>query len=328
MQLETCYPTSANRSKASKRLAPSVIQNPKRMYIAYMQAFDYINATTIEQAVAVMYREGDMARPLAGGTDIIVQLREGRRQAKYVVNIKNIPRLNGLEWQPGGALLIGAATPMHRIYGDKQIAAAFPGLMDAFALIGGTAIQGRATLGGNLCTASPAGDTIPALIAHNAVCVIAGTQGWREVDVEKFCIGPGRNALQRGELLVEIRVPANADAAHGQKFGAAYLRFIPRNEMDIAVASAGVSVVIEGGKVTRARVALGAVGPTPIVVTAAEQALQGASVSDAAAIDAAVAAASAAATPISDMRGTIAQRKHLAGVMTRRALETAIARAS
>ena len=290
-----------------------------------MQAFDYVNATTIEQAVAVMYREGDMARPLAGGTDIIVQLREGRKHAKVVVNVKNIPRLSGLSYSPGGALTIGAATPMHLIYGNAIIAATFPGLMDAFSLIGGTAIQGRATLGGNLCTASPAGDTIPALIAHNAICVIAGTTGWREMDVDKFCIGPGRSALARGELLVEIRVPANVTGA--QKFGASYLRFIPRNEMDIAVASAGVSVVIEGGKIVKARVAIGAVGPTPIVVTGAETALAGASVTDAAAVDAAVAAASAAAIPITDMRGTLAQRKHLAGVMTRRALESAISRA-
>ena len=291
-----------------------------------MQAFDYVNATTIEQAVAVMYREGDMAKPLAGGTDIIVQLREGRKNAKVVVNVKNIPRLAGLDWAPGGALTIGAATPMHLIYGNAPIAAAFPGLMDAFSLVGGTAIQGRASLGGNLCTASPAGDTIPALIAHNAVCVIAGTSGWREVEVEKFCVSPGRNALQRGELLVEVRIPANATGA--QKFGAAYLRFIPRNEMDIAVASAGVSVVIEGGKIVKARVALGAVGPTPIVAIEAEKALIGAAVDDANAVAAAMAAASTAATPISDMRGTLAQRKHLAGIMTKRALESAISRAN
>jgi carbon-monoxide dehydrogenase medium subunit len=289
-----------------------------------MQSFDYVNATTLEQAVAVLYREGELARPLAGGTDIIVQIREGRKQAKVVVNIKGIPRLSELHYSPDRGLIIGAATPMHRIYGTPEIAKAYPGLMDAFSLVGGVAIQGRASIGGNLCTASPAGDTIPALIAHGAVCVIAGPDGWHELPVAEFCTGPGKNALQRGEILVEVRVPPTGGEG---SFGAAYLRFIPRNEMDIAVASAGVSVRVKDNKITRAVVALGAVGPTPIVCNVAAQALLDRSVDDTLAHTAAGEAAAAQAKPITDMRGTMAQRRHLAGVLTLRALAIALERA-
>lgn len=287
-----------------------------------MQNFEYLKPSTIEQAVAVLYREGDQAKPLSGGTDLIVQLREGRRSAKYVLDVKKIPELSHLSLNADGSLVIGAATPCHKIYGDAAIAAAFPGLMDSCTLIGGTAIQGRASLGGNLCTASPAGDSIPSLIAHHAVCVIAGTGGWREVPVEAFCTGPGRNCLQRGEMLVSIKLPAMP--AHS---GGAYLRFIPRNEMDIAVASAGVTVTLDGDTITAARVAIGAVAPTPLLVDAAGAALVGRSIGDQAAIEVCAAAAKAAAKPITDMRGTVEQRVHLVGVMVKRALAKAIERA-
>lgn len=287
-----------------------------------MQNFEYLKPSTIEQAVAVLYREGDQAKPLSGGTDLIVQLREGRRSAKYVLDVKKIPELSHLSLNADGSLVIGAATPCHKIYGDAAIAAAFPGLMDSCTLIGGTAIQGRASLGGNLCTASPAGDSIPSLIAHHAVCVIAGTGGWREVPVEAFCTGPGRNCLQRGEMLVSIKLPAMP--AHS---GGAYLRFIPRNEMDIAVASAGVTVTLDGDSIAAARVAIGAVAPTPLLVDAAGAALVGRSIGDQAAIEVCAAAAKAAAKPITDMRGTVEQRVHLVGVMVKRALAKAIERA-
>ncbi|MCW1970622.1 MAG: xanthine dehydrogenase family protein subunit M [Anaerolineae bacterium] len=287
-----------------------------------MQNFEYLKPTTIEQAVAVLYREGDQAKPLSGGTDLIVQLREGRRSAKFVLDVKKIPELSQLTLNADGSVVIGAATPCHQIYGNAAIAAALPGLMDSCTLIGGTAIQGRASLGGNLCTASPAGDSIPSLIAHHAVCVIAGTGGWREVPVEAFCTAPGRNCLQRGEMLVSIKLPAMP--AHS---GGAYLRFIPRNEMDIAVASAGVTVTLDGDTITAARVAIGAVAPTPLLIDVAGAALVGRSIGDQDAIEACVAAAKAAAKPITDMRGTVEQRVHLVGVMVKRALAKAIERA-
>jgi len=231
--------------------------------------------------------------------------------------------VNVLTYDAQNGLQLGAAVPCHRIYGDATIARAYPGLMDAFQLVGGTQIQGRASVGGNLCNSSPAADTIPTLIAHRATCIIAGPNGRREVPVEQFCTGPGRNVLGNGEFLVALRLPAPP-----KNFGARYLRFIPRNEMDIAVVGVGSSVVLgdDGGTGTAARIALGAVAPTPLLVEEAAAALIGKPISDTT-IAQAAAAARAAARPIRDMRGTVAQRRHLVGVLTRRTLQGAIARA-
>ena len=286
-----------------------------------MQAFDYVAAQTVDEAVSLLASKGAQARVLAGGTDLIVQLREGRRHLELVVDVKKIPDLNTLTYSAQNGLQLGAAVPCHRIYGDATIAAAYPGLMDAFSLVGGTQIQGRASVGGNLCNSSPAADTIPALIAHSAVAVIAGPGGRREVAVEDFCTGPGRNVLRNGEFLVSLKIPVPPSG-----FGACYLRFIPRNEMDIAVVGTGSSVVLsaDGSTITSARVALGAVAPTPIVVDTSAIAGQPA---NEATINAAVEASIAAARPISDMRGTVEQRRHLSGVLTRRTLQRAIARA-
>jgi CO/xanthine dehydrogenase FAD-binding subunit len=286
-----------------------------------LHAFDYVAAQTVEEAVSLLAEKGDAARVLAGGTDLIVQVREGRRSPDLIVDVKKIPDTNVLSYNPQSGLTLGAAVPCHRIYGDAKIAAAYPGLVDAFSLVGGMQIQGRASVGGNLCNSSPAADTIPALIAHSAVAVIAGPSGTREVAVEDFCTGPGRNVLQNGEFLVSLKIPAPAAG-----FGACYLRFIPRNEMDIAVVGAGSSVVLsaDGSTITSARVALGAVAPTPIVVDTSALAGQPA---NEATIEAAAEASTAAARPISDMRGTVEQRRHLAGVLTRRTLQQAIARA-
>lgn len=288
-----------------------------------MQAFSYVPAHTLAEATEVLAKEGEQARPLSGGTDLIVFLREGRRTAKVVVDVKGIPELNQLSYDPKNGLVIGAAVPCYRIYGNAGIAEAYPGLMDAVTLIGGTAIQGRASLGGNVCTASPAGDSIPALIAHEAVCVLASRNVTKEVPLEKFFVGPGRTILQNGELLVCFKIPAPRPG-----FGAAYLRFIPRNEMDIAVVGCGASVVLgeSRGKFVAARVALGAVAPIPLFVSEAGQALVGKEVSDAA-IEEAANLAKAAAKPITDMRGSAEQRKHLSAVLTKRALQKAIERA-
>lgn len=290
-----------------------------------MQAFSYVRAESLQQAVAALAEGGDTARVLSGGTDLLPQLKEGRRRASVVVDIKHIPELNELRYDPEGGLWLGAGVPCYRIYGNADISCTYPGLIDAAALIGGVQIQGRATLGGNLCNASPAADSIPALIAHDATCHIAGPDGPRDVPVAAFCTGPGRNVLGRGELLVSLHLPP---ARPG--FGAAYLRFIPRNEMDIAVTGAGVAVQLDAGgqRVEWARVALGAVAPTPLYVAEAGEALAGVSLADVnAAIETAAQRAQAAARPIDDMRGTIAQRKHLAAVLTRRALHIALERA-
>ena len=288
-----------------------------------MQAFDYIQPHSVADAVVLLNERGEKARVLAGGTDLIVQLREDRRHADVVVDIKHIPDVNELSYSPATGLTVGAAVPCYRIYGNAEIAKAYPGLMDAASLVGGIGIQGRASLGGNLCNASPAADTIPPMIILGAIAHIAGPNGVRKIPVEQFCTGPGKSALQRGELLVSIHFPSPQANA-----GAFYLRFIPRNEMDIAVVGAGAQVVLNADKThfVSARIAIGAVAPTPLLVSDAGAALAGQAVS-AAAIQKASEIAEAAARPISDMRGTAEYRKHLTGVLTRRAINGAVQRA-
>ena len=290
-----------------------------------MHPFAYEAPGSIDEAVALLDKHGDRARPIAGGTDVLVQARANRWDLDAIVDVKNIPELTQISHYPDGSVSIGAAVPCYQIYEDQKIRDSFPGIIDAVEMIGGIQIQSRASLGGNLCNSSPSADGICPLIAYNAVCHIAGPGGddHRNVAVEDFCTGPGSNVLGRGEILVSLVLPNP-----GGNFGAAYERFIPRNEMDIAVAGAGVSVKLNdaGDTFEAARVALAAVAPVPLVVPAAESALVGNSVSEAT-IEAAAAAAADAASPISDMRGTIAQRKHLSGVLARRMINKAVERA-
>ena len=288
-----------------------------------MKDFDYAAPRSLAEAVALLAEHGDRARVLAGGTDILVQLREGRRELDLLVDVKNVPEVNELRYDRGAGLTLGAAVPCCRVYENAEVARAYPGLIDAVSLIGGVQIQGRAGVGGNLCNASPAADTIPPLIAHEAVAVIAGPQGQREVPVEKFCTAPGRTVLGRGELLVSLRLPPPKPHSAGR-----YLRFIPRNEMDIAVVGAGVSVTLDESKsrCVGARVALAAVAPTPLFVPEAGAALVDGAITDAL-IDRAAELAQAAARPISDMRGDADYRRHLVGVLVRRAVRGAIERA-
>src|SRR5690606_29610808 len=202
--------------------------------IAALKDFEYAAAATVEEAVSLLAARGDSARVLAGGTDILVRLREGLRSVDLLVDIKKIPDLTVPDYNAEQGLKLGAATPCYRIYGDERLRTAYPALCDATRIIGGWQVQSRASVGGNLCNSSPAADSIPALIVHNATCQIAGPGGVRELAVEEFCTGPGRNALERGEFLVSLTFPAPLPRS-----GAHYLRHIPRNEMDIAVAGAG-----------------------------------------------------------------------------------------
>ena len=286
-----------------------------------MQDFAYIAANTVSEAVTLLNEKGQAARILAGGTDLIVQVREARRDVDWMIDIKSIPEVNVLDYNADTGLTLGAAVECYKIYAVDEICNAYPGLIDATKIIGGTAIQGRAAVGGNLCNASPAADCIPPLIVLNATCVIAGPNGERELPVEQFCTGPGQTALENGEMLVALKIPAPANSS------SFYLRFIPRNEMDIAVVGAGASVTLDDAKQTivSARIALAAVAPTPLFAEEASALLAGREVSDAA-IDEAAQAAQAIARPISDMRGTAEQRTHLVGVLTRRALNGAIQR--
>lgn len=286
-----------------------------------MKWFDYASPHSVREAVDLLAEAGDNGRAMAGGTDLIVQMRGGRFSPELVVDIKNIPELNELTYDPDSGLTIGAAVPLYKVYGNQAVANAYPGLIDAASLIGGTQIQGRASLGGNLCNATPSGDSIPVMIALGGVANVAGPNGNRSIAVEDFCTGPGRNALENGEVLVSIHFPAPVANS-----GARYIRFIPRNEMDIAVAGVGVSVVLDNGNIQSARLALASVGPTPIFVTAVNDAIAGKPANDET-IEIAAGLARDAATPITDMRGTIEYRKHLCGVLTRRALGTAIERA-
>ena len=288
-----------------------------------MQAFDYVAPKSLSEAVSLLEQKGERARVLSGGTDLIVQVRENRRDVDLIVDGKKIAELMELSFDSQSGLTLGACVPCVRFYEDARISRLYPGLNDAALLIGGTQIQNRASFGGNLCNSSPAADSIPALIAHSAVCLIAGSGGTHTVAVEDFCTGPGRNVLGPKELLVSFHVPPPP-----KNFGAHYLRFIPRNEMDIAVVGCGASLEMESDlrTVKKARVSLGAVAPTPLLVAEAAAELEGRELDDGA-IEKAAAAARAAARPITDMRGTEEYRVHLAGVLTRRALETSLERA-
>jgi CO/xanthine dehydrogenase FAD-binding subunit len=285
--------------------------------------FNYVAAGSVEQAVAALAQAGLEGRLLAGGTDVIVQMREGRRVVDTLVDIKRIPDVNVLVFDQNTGLRLGAAVPCHRIYEHPDVRRWYPALIDSASLVGGTGIQGRATVGGNMCNASPAADTIPTLIALGAICKVAGPVGWRDIPAENFCVAPGRNALEAGEMLVELVLPPPQPNS-----GAFFLRFIPRNEMDIAVVNAAAHLQLEedGATIRWARLALGAVAPTPLLVAEAAALLAGAPASDETFAKAA-AAAQEAAQPITDMRGTKEQRRHLVGVLTRRALEGALTRA-
>ncbi len=285
-----------------------------------MLAIRYDTPQSVGEAVRLMAADPD-ARVLAGGTDLLVQFRAGVRRPSAFVDVKRIPELMSITIDREG-LRLGAATAAADIVEHAELRRLWPGLAEAVRLIGSTQIQGRGSVGGNLCNASPAADTTCALIVNRAGCVIAGPNGERTVPVEQFCIAPGRTVLERGELLVALRVPHPA-----ARTSDAYLRLIPRSEMDIAVVCAAVSVTLDAkGVCTGACVAIGAVAPTALLVPEAAKALVGSSLDDAS-LKRAARAASMAARPIGDKRGTAEYRRTVAGVLTRRAAAIAAARA-
>lgn len=287
-----------------------------------MQSFEFSSPASLEQAVALA-GGGDQPRVLAGGTDLLPQLREGRRQAGRVIDLKRIPEMTAITYSPQDGLRLGAAASCYEVCHHPAVARHYAGLVDGAQVIGAVQIQFRASIGGNLCNASPAADSIPALIVHRAVCRIVGPAGARTLPAEAFCTGPGRNALQPGEILAAVHLPP--PPAH---FGARYLRFIPRNEMDIAVVGAAAAVTLspDGRTFQSARLALGAVAATPLLAAEAGDSLAGRPV-DSASIAEAARLAQAAARPIDDVRGTAEFRRHLCATMMRRALEGAVERA-
>ncbi len=276
---------------------------------------------TAKEAVALLAREKGKAFVLAGGTDLLVKMKAGMLEPDLVVDIKRIKGMADIKKTSSG-FTIGAGVPCAALGEHKELTRAYPGVVEAAELIGSKQVQGRCTMSGNLCNASPAADSVPALVAASARVVIIGPKGRRKLAVEDVTTGVGRTSLKKGEIVEAIELPKKV-----ARSGDAYLRFIPRTEMDIAVVSAGVSLTLDvSGVIKTARVALGAVAPTVLLVKEAAKAIVGTKLDDVAKAKLA-AACSAACQPIDDKRGTIEFRTEVAGVLARRAAETAYARA-
>ncbi|MEE8333341.1 MAG: xanthine dehydrogenase family protein subunit M [Alphaproteobacteria bacterium] len=276
---------------------------------------------SVDAAIGLLVGAKGGAKVLAGGTDVLVQLHAELIEPELLVDVKHIPELREITAQDGG-FRVGATVPGVEIIDDAAFSAAWPGVIEGVSLIGSVQIKGRATIAGNLCNASPAADSVPAIIAADAVASVAGPNGAREVPVEDVIIGPGKNSLKDGEFVTSISFPPRPPHS-----GDCYLRLTPRTEMDIAVVGAGVSLTLDdGGTCTAARVSLGAVAPTPLLVKEAADAIIGTKVDDAA-LTKLGEAASAACNPISDKRGTKEYRIKIAAVLARRATEKALERA-
>lgn len=286
-----------------------------------MQEMRYEAPRTLEAAVSLLAGASGQARVLAGGTDLLIQMRGGRVEPELVVDIKNIPEMTSIVAE-NGVYRFGAAVPCMVLVENKAFAKAWPGVADGANLIGSIQVRGRATVGGNLCNASPAADTVPAMIAAGASAVVVGPKGRREVPIEQIATGPGKTSLAKGEIVASFLLPKRPPRS-----GDAYLRFIPRTEMDIAVVGAGVNLTLdEKGVCTHARVSIGAVAERALLVPEAAAALIGTKV-DAAALKNLAAAVSAACRPIDDKRGTKEYRIKVSGVMARRAAQIALERA-
>lgn len=286
-----------------------------------MAEMGYAAPATLDAALALLAKSAGQAKLFAGGTDVLVQLHADLIEPTLLVDVKNIPELRAIT-KEGGGFRVGAAVPAMKLLDHEAFRAVWPGVIEGTALIGSIQIKGRATLGGNLCNASPAADSVPAMIAAGAIASIIGPNGARQAAVEDVIIGPGRTSLARGEIVTSFFFPARPPHS-----GDCYLRLTPRTEMDIAVVGAGVSLTLgNDGRCTAARVSLGAVAPRPLLVAAAANALIGSTV-DAAALAKLGAAASAACDPITDKRGTKEYRIKTAAVIVRRAAEKALERA-
>jgi len=286
-----------------------------------MSSLSYAAPTSVDDAVKLLAGSSGLAKVLSGGTDLLVQMRSGRMKPELIVDTKKIPGIIGIR-QENESYVVGAATPGATVEAHEGMRATWPGIVEALDLIGSQQIQGRCSLAGNLCNASPAADSVPALFAAGAIAVVVGSKGRREVPVEQIPTGPGRTSLAKDEFILEFKLPARPARSSD-----AYLRFIPRTEMDIAVVGCGISVTLnEQGVCTAARVALGAVAPTVLLVPDAAKALIGHKL-DADTLAKLDAAAQAACKPINDKRGTIEYRTKVAGVLARRVAAIAFDRA-
>ncbi|MHC2333740.1 carbon-monoxide dehydrogenase medium subunit [Bradyrhizobium sp. USDA 4454] len=281
----------------------------------------YVAPRTLDEAIGAFAAAGSAARIMAGGTDLLVQMRSGLVRPGLIVDIKKIGEMTEITETADGGFRVGAAVSGMELAEHARFGKVWPGVLEAVNLIGSKQVQGRASAGGNLCNGSPAGDSVPAMIAAGAVVTVQGPNGRREMKVEDVPAGPGRTNLKSGEILVSFTLPPRPAGS-----GDAYLRMIPRTEMDIAVVGIGVSLTLKDGVCTAARVGLGAVAPTALLVAPAAQALVGSKLDDAA-LEAAAAACRAACRPIDDKRGTIAYRTKTAGVLLKRTAAIAAQRA-
>ena len=281
----------------------------------------YHTPTSFSDAASIAAASQGTLRFLAGGTDVLVQMRAGMVQPDDLIDLKHIPGVNEVSATADGGWRIGVAVPGIVLGAHEGLVRDWPGVIEGMNLVGSTQVQGRATLAGNLCNGSPAADSVPGMVAAGAVVTVTGPNGSQELPVEQVPTGPGRTSLAKGEVISAITLPPR-----GKNGGDAYLRFIPRTEMDIAVVGCAVSLRLEGDKVVEARVALGAVAPTVILSEAAAKAIIGTTL-DEAALDALAKAAEGAAKPISDKRGTKEFRIDVAGVLARRAAKIAYDRA-
>lgn len=286
-----------------------------------MTDIQYLAPRTLDEAVGAFAAANGAARILAGGTDLLVQMRAGTVRPGLIVDIKKIAEMTSIEETADGGFRIGAAVPGAVLADHPKFGKVWPGVLEAINLIGSTQVQGRASAGGNLCNASPAGDSVPAMLAAGATVTVQGPNGRRELPVEAIPAGPGRTNLAPGEILVSFTLPPRLPGS-----GDAYLRLIPRTEMDIAVVGCGVSLTMQNGTCTAARVGLGAVAPTVLLVADAAKALVGSTL-DEAALEAAAAACRAVCRPIDDKRGTIVYRTKIAGVLLKRTVAIAAERA-
>lgn len=287
-----------------------------------MSQTQFSSPTSISDAIQCLANGNGLKKVLAGGTDLLVQLRAGMISPDLIVDLKRIPELKSIAAENGG-FRIGAAVAGAELSEHPEIPKIWPGVVEGLDLIGSTQIQGRASLGGNLCNGSPAADSVPAMIAAAATCSIVGPAGQREAKVEDIVVGPGKTSLAADEFIASFFLPKRPERS-----GDAYLRLIPRTEMDIAVVGAGVSLSLDSdGTCVAARVALGAVAPTPLLVEDAAKAIIGSKLDDSA-LEKLAAAASAACNPIDDKRGTVVYRTKVAGVLARRAAVIAAQRAS
>ena len=285
-----------------------------------MKRFEYLEAKTLRQAIALLQRHGENARIVAGSTDFLVRWRAGVWNPDYVINIQRVAGLGRITYSTRNGLRMGALVTIRTLEQHPAVRRRYPALAAAAASFAGVQVRNLATVGGNVCNASPSGDTIPALLVFGAECRVVGPGGERWVALDKFFTGPGQTVLQTGELLAEVRVPPPA-----ANTGSHYIKHSPRGAMDIATVGVASLVSLDGrrGPCTEARIALGAVAPTPVRAYSAEDILRGQEISHEL-IQSAANAAQDGVRPIDDIRGTAAHRKEMVGVLTRRTLEQAL----